>query len=462
MNSIKRVFISISVFAVLLLACISFSAAEDIRVASSMIDFSTVQVIPEPVEPGQDVTVKVNLQNRDSLDANDVKAVPRVTFPLQLKGQELNWFSSFNLCAQCARENTYYLLIDTRAESGTYPLIFEITKGATKMTKTIYIKVQGAPDVVLLTSGNEPIVVEPKQQFKVDMVVKNIGTGIARNLKIVSKSTEFITSGSNTQFIEELSPGQSANISAYFTGNEDLEPNVYNFPVVLEYKDAVGDAKSYESSIGVTLKNKAELSVKNVKTRPDYVSAGDKYEVSLRVENTGSGSAKNTIVKIATSNKEEITQYIGQLKKDEDSNIVSSFVAKGDSMAKSSITMLNINIEYDDDTGHQVLREQLAVEVHPNTNYLLYIVYGCVSVIAVILFLLYIFHVRRKEKMENQFEEVVEYGLADEFVKSHKAGWNHAQFSDFVKELRHKRFNIDPDRLMRYLEKVRVEQKPKK
>jgi hypothetical protein len=231
---------------------------------------------------------------------------------------------------------------------------------------------------------------------------------------------------------------------------------------VLEYKDAVGDAQSYESSIGVTLKNKAEISVKNVKTRPDYVSAGDKYEVSLRVENTGSGAAKNTLVKVSTSSKEEITQYIGQLKKDEDSNIVSSFVAKSDSMTKSSITMLKIDIEYEDDTGKHVLNEQLAVEVHPNTKYALYIVYGCVTLLAAILFIIYIFHARRKDRMENQFEEVIEYGLADEFVKTHKSGWTHAQFSEFVKELRSKRFNIDPNRLMRYLEKVRVEQKPKK
>jgi hypothetical protein len=436
-------------------------SAAEIRTESAQIDFSTVQVYPEPVEPGEDVVVKINVKNMGAVDAKDVKVNPRIVYPFQLKSQEDNWFLRFNLCAQCTRENTYYLLIDPQAGTGEYPLIFDIAKGPTKQTETVNIKVEGVPDVILLTGSNDPILVEPKQQFKVNLVLKNIGTGIAKNLKVISRSDDFVTSGSNTQFIEELGVSHSANVTAYFTGNEELEPNVYNFPVAVEYKDAVGGSHSYEGSIGVTLRNKAELSIKNVKTRPDYIESGDQYEISLRVENTGSGNAKGTLVTIKTG-ASEITQYIGQLKKDEDSNVVSSFSARNGKLLESGIQLLDIEVSYDDDLGRHKLVEQIAVEIHPNSGYLFYLLYVLIGICAILVFVLYMMRAKRLERKENMFEEVVEYGLADEFVSRHKGKWSDADFNGLVKELRSKRFHIDPDRLRRYLEKVRVEQKHKK
>ena len=427
-----------------------------------MIDFSTTQVYPEPVEPGKDVTVKVNIKNDDSLDAKDVKVLPRIIYPFQLKSQEENWFLGFNLCAQCTRENTYYILIDQNAESGTYPIIFDIKKGSTKQTRTVNVKVEGVPDVILLTENNEPINVEPKKQFQTNLVLRNIGTGTARNLKVISSSDSFITSGSNTQFVEALGADKSANITAYFTASDELEPDVYNVPIRLEFKDSVGVDYNYEGNLGVIVKNKAEISVKNIKTRPAFIRKDDKYELSLRVENTGSGDSKNTIVKITTSAGDELTQYIGQLEKDEDSSVVTSLIAKNPDLTKSVINRIDVQLTYEDDLGSHTIHEQLLIEVLPATKYMWYIIYAAIALFALLIAAAYYLYEHKKEQMENRFEEVIEYGLAEEFVNKHKGDWSKQHFQEFLTVLKKKNFHVDSKRLMRYLEKVRIEQRRRK
>ena len=435
--------------------------AEEIRTESVMIDFTTTQVYPEPVEPGKDVTLKVNIKNDDSLDATGVKVVPRVVYPFQMKSQEDDWWRGFNLCARCTRENTYYFLIDSKAESGTYPLIFDIIKGPTKQTKTVNVKVEGVPDVILLTESNEPILVEPKIQFAVNFVVRNIGTGEARNLKIISDSEEFISSGSNTQFVEGLKPGKTMNITAFFTASDELEPDVYNVPVRIEYKDSVGNSYSYDGNIGIIVRNKAEISVKNIKIRPDILRKDDKYELSMRVENTGSGSAKNTVVHMTTSAGDSITQYIGQLKKDEDSSVVSSLVAKNEDLHSSVINRVSVEVSYEDDVGRHVVKEDILIEVLPNQKMLWYFLYGIIAFLLVLFTAAYYLYEHKKEQLENRFEEVIEYGLAEEFVNKYGGDWSKDQFKEFVEELKRKNFVVDPKRLRRYLEKVRVERSKK-
>ncbi len=460
-KGLKLLFLSV-VLSSLLLSMSVFASAADIRSESAFIDFSTVQVYPEPVEPGKDVTIKVNIKNQDELDAHDVKIIPKIVYPFQLKTQEKNWFLGFDLCAQCTRENTYYLLIDNNAESGTYPLIFEIKKGSSKQLQTVNVKVEGVPDVILLTNGSDSISVEPKMPFAVHLLIKNIGTGTARNLKVISGSDNFITSGSNTQFIEELGADKEALITAYFTASDNLEPDVYNLPITLEYRDAVGNDYRYVGNVGVILKNKAELSVKNIKTHPEIIHADDKYDISLRVENTGSGSAKNTAVRIITSAGDSITQYIGQLSKDEDASVLTSLVAKNSDLRRSVINHVTIEVDFDDDLGHHTLNEDLRIEVHPNKRIFWYVVYALVDFVLILLVVAYYFYEHKKEELENRFEEVVEYGLADEFVKKHGGAWQKEHFKGFVRELKSKGFHVDVDRLRRYLEKVRVEHKNKK
>ncbi len=378
-------------FAFLLLLACSALAADYTNINSAYIRIVAQEVAPEPVEPGQDVTVKVRLHNYGGETAESVNVKLNAQYPFYLKAESQDFEEYNDICSGCSKDNAYYLTIDGGAVSGTYPLEFEIYErnGSVKKTQEINIKVVGIPDVVF---ESEPIEkqVRPEDEFTAQLTFKNIGTVTARNIKIVPLSNDFIILGSGLEIIDEMAPKQVNHVNISFTVAESVEPDTYNLPLSISYVDERSNKYALAENFGIKFVHAAELGIQNLKIDPADIKVGDAVEVQLRIENIGNGNAENAKIILGSGLEGNKIAYLGRIERDDDEPAI--FILKAVEAGKISNSIL---LTYKDDFGTHAITEEFSVNVRENGN--------STSLTAAILLAafcaaVYFFIVKRKKK----------------------------------------------------------------
>ena len=318
------------------------------------------QVTPEPVEPGQDVMVKARVYNYGDSIAQDVNVKLNAHYPFYLKTQSSNFADYDNICIYCSKDNTYYLTVDANAVSGIYPIEFEIyeNKGATKKIQEINILVVGIPNIVFEADSIKKTIM-PNEEFTAQLTFKNIGTGIARNIKIVPQSTDFIKLGSGLEVIEEINPKEEKTINISFDVTETLVPNTYNLPFEIGFSDERSNKYNISQNFGIKVVHGAELGLQNLKITPqNNINEGDEIEIQIRIENTGSGNAENVKVVLDSIMEGNKVAYMGRIEKNDDEPTIFSMNAVSAGNIKNIL-----KITYRDDFGEHELIEEFSINV---------------------------------------------------------------------------------------------------
>lgn len=329
------------------------------------------EVSPEPVEPGQDITVKIRLINEGAETAEDVSLKLNVDYPFFVKTESNNFKKKISLCGRCSIDNTYYLIVDGNAKSGIYPLDFEIYMNdfiIEPPNNTIYIKVIGKPDIILETQtliAN----VSSGDKFTINFEVRNIGTGIARNIKITPQSDKIFMLGSNINLINEINPDKTVSFSSEFIIKESLVPDTYKFPVRLAYIDEQGSSYETGFDIGVNVLERADINLQSIKVTPAYPTFADEIHMEGIIENVGRGSANKVTVELITPEGKKLRAFIGQLEADNDAPFY--FDAKPESVGMQTAT---INVSYYDDFGFHSYETTIEKEVRKPTNNVIIII----------------------------------------------------------------------------------------
>jgi len=317
------------------------------------------EISPEPVEPGQDITVKIRLINEGGDSAEDVSLKLNAGYPFFIKTESNNFENKRTLCVGCSIDNTYYLVVDANAKSGLYPLDFEIYRDdiTIKPIDTINIKIVGKPDIILETEIIESNI-SSGDKFTLNFDAKNIGTGIARNIKVIPQSDDILMLGSNINLINEINPEKIISFNLEFIVKESLVPDTYKFPITLEYIDEQGS--SYETSfdIGVNVLDRAYISFQSIKITPTIPSLVDEVHMEGIIENTGTGDANKVTVDLITSEGKTYKAFIGQLKADDDSPFY--FDTKPESVGMQTAVL---RVSYYDDFGFHSYETSIDKEV---------------------------------------------------------------------------------------------------
>ncbi len=351
------------------------------------------EVSPEPVEPGQDVTVKIRLTNEGGETAEDVSLKLDADYPFFIKTESSNFENKRALCVGCSIDNTYYLTVDANAKSGLYPLDFEIYRDGIIInpTDTINVKIVGKPDVILEIKIRETNI-SSGDKFIINFDAKNIGTGIARNVKITPQSDNILMLGSNINVINEINPDKTVSFNSEFIVKESLVPDTYKFPIKLEYVDEQGN--SYEASfdVGVNVLNRAEISFQSIKITPTIPILTDEVHMEGIIENTGTGDANKVTVELITTGGKIYKSFIGQLKSDDDSPFY--FDAKPESVGMQTATL---KISYYDDFGLHSYETTIDKEVRRPTNNL---ITAIIVILVVLAGIGYWYYKKKKDKKD--------------------------------------------------------------
>ncbi len=332
-------------------------------------DFPSLRIIaeevsPEPVEPGQDVTVKVRIYNYPvyGIQGNDdttADATVRldVKYPFYLKAESRS-SDDCNICTGCSKDYTYYLVVDSNAASGIYPVTIKVTRGHIEREEDINIKVIGAPDIIFESHANGEKI-KAGDGFSITAQFKNIGTGIARNIKITPLSEKFIMLGSGMKIIDAMKPGEEVDLVMSFSVDESVSPGAYAIPVQLTFIDERSGRYTLSENLGIKIVHDAELGLQNIKITPaNNIKTEDIIEVQLRIENIGDGNAENVKIILESELEGNKVAYLGRIEKDSDEPTIFTLAAGGHGEINNKI-----RITYRDDFGEHELTEEFIIYI---------------------------------------------------------------------------------------------------
>ena len=364
--------------------------------ANAEFDIVLEKLSPQPVEPGQDLTLSVMLIN-ENVDATGVRLLILPDSPIILKNENDRIINEGNIIKYGAVVETYLLHIDPRAVSGIYEVKFEAhwtsNDQQRETDRTFNVLVRGVPQLAISNITINPELISPQDTFNITFSVSNEGTGIAREVQVIAATggLPFVPIGSDTNIIKTLDPGESIQLNYRLLVKDKTLISSYSIPIKMEYKDENGKNTSSSSFVGVKVLGDAELSIGHIKTEPQNPAKGDPVIITMRLENSGNGDAKSVKVSLDIPFEGTKTAFLGKIKPDDDAPGVFTFYA-----TDSGDIPYTAAIEFEDDLGRHTVKEALTLNVrNTNTNGIIIPVIVVVLVAGAFVF----YRFRRKKSM---------------------------------------------------------------
>ena len=337
----------------------------------------TAEINPQPARPGEDMFVKINIENYAKNPALDVVIELEEIFPFHLKYSSNEHSVSKHhtnttitipkISAFGSYEALYFFTVDPLARSGEYELTFKIASMQGKTVGTINnirINIEGNPDLVLKNSSISPQVIKPGDEFIFSTDLTSVGTGNSKNIRVsleLDQLPQIIPLDDSSRFIQKLDAQESETVSFRLKVASDSNPTSYNIPIIITGTDETHNHSVTSTEvIGLDVQGKAKLTIANIKTDPLLGSVNEEMTLTIRIENAGKGDAKSVKVAIVDLPFPGIKEaFLGKVEADDDSPAVFTLIPdKGGEFTYSLV------ITYEDDFGEHTSVEELNLMVN--------------------------------------------------------------------------------------------------
>lgn len=239
-----------------------------------------------------------------------------------------------------ATKGIYYAILRVSAkgsENLMYPVPVNVGISVSSLKK---------PALILGQSGDASL--KPGDAADVKVSVFNSGKSTAEDIFIrVSEDDPSLAAVKSQIFhIAKLGSGESESITISFISDRGMEPGVHEIPLEVTYSTVDGSTITQEDAVALDVKGEAELSIASLKTDPVRATGSDPLDMTIRIENQGTGDAKSTAASIDLPFEGNTKAYIGKIKPGNDAPAVLSL----DSVASGEYEY-NLSVSYEDDTG---------------------------------------------------------------------------------------------------------------
>ena len=389
------------------------SASAAVVSGNTHLEVYVSEITPNPARPGEDLLIKINIENTGNDPAENVKIgieeLDHFIFTYSTSGvygsgtNTERIFQIEQLRQRAKVELNFHFRVDERATSGVRQLEFTIVDGnGVSFSKRIPIKVEGNPDIVLMGTVITPANGEnssvdslvPGQTFYLRTTVKNAGNGNAKNVRVIlalNGSSPIIPLEDNVRFFEGLKAGSSENLSFKLLLGSNAAVQPYKIPLRITASNEAEDFQINKAQeIGVNVLNQANINIASLKFDPQMPVKGQQVSMILRLENVGEGEAR--FVKASLEGLEgsgSTNTFLGRLKKDDDAPAVFTFIPE--KAGDQEVTLL---VEYEDDFGEHQLSEDLTFNVDRQKGSIIPIVLGVVLILAAA-----VFYMKKKGKL---------------------------------------------------------------
>ena len=260
--------------------------------------------------------------------------------------------------------------VEAPVENGLYyPEVWIDTTGGKSTRFPIPVNVNTPIGIqkqaVLIVESSLPDTVQPGDEIPVLVTVNNAGQTGADDVTVRVDNVSTLIAPKTTDFyhVGAIGPGDSQNISLVLLSDKSLTPGLVRVPLTIQYNWVDGSSYTVQSSIDVMVKGSAELGFVSVDTNPPRLTENTPFDLTIRIENTGTGEAKQVSAKVDLPAEGTKEAFIGKIKPGNDAPAI--FLLEG---AKSGNHPYNLTVTYTDDMGVHTLTRQLNLRV-PATDW---------------------------------------------------------------------------------------------
>jgi hypothetical protein len=159
-------------------------------------------------------------------------------------------------------------------------------------------------------------------------------------------------------------PGGAKAVDAVLLSDRNTPPGLVQVPVTLKYKSVDGASHTQASSMNVMMKGKGELGFVSVDTSPRRVAENQPFDLTIRIENTGTGEVKQVAATVDLPMTGTKQSFIGKIKPGNDAPAV--FMLDG---GTDGTYAYNTTITYTDDLGTHTVSQAMSLRVVPGDSY---------------------------------------------------------------------------------------------
>jgi len=157
-----------------------------------------------------------------------------------------------------------------------------------------------------------------------------------------------------------MNGGETQTVSLDFITDRYVPVGLAKIMLSIDYKLPDGTQKHQDEVIEVPIKGKSELGFVSVDTSPRRVVAGEPFDLTIRIENTGTGEAKQVAATVDLPMTGSKQSFIGKIKPGNDAPAV--FMIDGGS---GGTYEYNASITYTDDLGTHTVIHPMSLRVTP-------------------------------------------------------------------------------------------------
>jgi len=262
---------------------------------------------------------------------------------------------------------TVTFAIQAPGREGIYfPEILVDINGGKNVRYPIPVNVNAKNNVLrapaLVVTKSVPASVNPGDSFQVGLNLMNAGVLRAGQviLSLNTSSTSIGVTGSNTLVLNDLEGGATKDITIDFITDKKAPIGLQKITLLFTYQLPDGTATSQTEVIEVPVKGRAELGLVTVDTNPSRVTEKAPFDLTIRIENTGTGDAEKVSARIDLPVEGKKETFIGKIKPGNDAPAV--FLLEG---APAGNLRYTLNITYTDDMGTHTVMRDMNLRVSP-------------------------------------------------------------------------------------------------
>jgi hypothetical protein len=348
----------------------------------------TAQTVPSTLEPGESGSLLLTIRNGGIATANNVKlkiqANPYIFF-------ESTSYDLQNIGGASSKSISVPIRISHTANSGvtTVRMTLEYTEeigGGTRIEDlSVPVNISGSILLRITNITFSEATIEPGETVTININIENVGNARAKNVAVeldldkverqlqTGEKMPFVpVGGSTVEYIPEIGPHVGKTVKFTLVVNRDAKTIAYSLPLVLSYKDDLGNGYTKTSNVGFPISGQAEFVVTVEKTE----RKGDKVELTISLANRGTGPAEFLTVTFPDyASPQEV--YVGSVKSD-DSETVKVLV-------DPTITKIPVTVSYKNIYNKEfTFEKELSYTVAPvEANYTWIIVLVLVGIVII-------------------------------------------------------------------------------
>jgi hypothetical protein len=217
----------------------------------------------------------------------------------------------------------------------------------------------------LVVEKSLPDSVNPGDSFSVNLNVTNAGALRANQvtLSVNTSTTSIGVKGPNMLMLDSLDGDATKPVQLDFISDKNAPLGLQKVNLLFTYQLPDGTSKQQTETIQVPVKGKAEMNIASITTEPKTPAAGDQVNLIIRLENTGTDTAKSVSASVDLPMEGTKEAFIGKIKQTNDAPAVFTVKTTGSGDFPYTLT-----VKYNDEWGEHTLTRTLHFNVGQSDN----------------------------------------------------------------------------------------------